>query len=67
MTDVNKTQTDSKLNYTDHDGVRRRDQTRRGDSMMYQFYVSRHAGGVTYLCLRDPNHPWYGTPVRRLA
>lgn len=34
--------------------------------MMDQFYVSRHAGGVTYLCERDPDHQWYGTVVKRL-
>ncbi len=34
---------------------------------MDQFYLSRHAGGVTYLCLRDLEHVWYGEVVRRLA
>lgn len=34
--------------------------------MMDQFYVSRH-GPVMYLALRDVNHPWYGTVVKRLA
>lgn len=38
----------------------------QGNQMMDQFYVSRHAGGVTYLCLRDINHPWYGEVVKRL-
>lgn len=33
--------------------------------MMDQFYVSRH-GPVTYLCLRDADHPWYGVAVKRL-
>jgi len=35
--------------------------------MMSQFYISRHAGGVTYLCIRDENHPWYGYTIKRLA
>ena len=35
--------------------------------MMDQFYISRHAGGVVYLCLRDPDHPWYGSVIKRLA
>lgn len=35
--------------------------------MMDQFFVSRHVGNVTYLCLRDIDHPWYGEVVRRLA
>lgn len=34
--------------------------------MMEQFYVSRFAGGVTYLCLRDDNNPWYGYAIKRL-
>ena len=34
--------------------------------MMDQFYLSRHAGGVVYLCVRDEDHPWYGYVVRRL-
>jgi hypothetical protein len=34
--------------------------------MMDQFYVSRHAGGVTYLCLRDEDNPWYGHSIKRL-
>lgn len=34
--------------------------------MMDQFYTSRHAGGVVYLCLRDPDHPWYGYALKRL-
>ena len=37
-----------------------------GCTMMQQFYVSRHANSVTYLCLRDPVHVWYGTVVKRL-
>lgn len=35
--------------------------------MMDYFYVSRHAGGVTYLCQRDYLMPWYGYVVRKLA
>lgn len=34
--------------------------------MMDQFYISRFAGGVTYLCLRDRDNPWYGHALRRL-
>ena len=34
--------------------------------MMNQFYVSRHAGGVTYLCQRNDDNPWYGFVVKRL-
>jgi hypothetical protein len=34
--------------------------------MMTQFYISRHAGGVVYLCLRDINHPWYGEVIQRM-
>lgn len=34
--------------------------------MMNQFYIHRIAG-VVNLCLRDPDHPWYGTVIKRLA
>ena len=34
--------------------------------MMTQFYASHHAGGVTYLCIRDEANPWYGYAIRRL-
>lgn len=41
--------------------------TTGGDAgMMDQFYTSHHAGGVTYLCIRDNNNPWYGYAIRRL-
>ena len=33
---------------------------------MDQFYISRYAGGVVYLCLRDLDNPWYGELVVRL-
>ncbi len=34
--------------------------------MMDQFYISRNAGGVVYLCLRDLNNPWYGEAIKRM-
>ena len=34
--------------------------------MMDQFYISRHAGGVVYLCLRYLDNPWYGEALVRL-
>lgn len=33
---------------------------------MTQFYTARFAGGVLYLCIRDPDNPWYGYAIRRL-
>ncbi len=34
--------------------------------MMQQFYLSYH-GPVTYLCLRDEQHVWYGYAIKRLS
>ena len=34
--------------------------------MMDQFYISKHAGGVVYLCLRDLKNPWYGEVIKRM-
>ena len=34
--------------------------------MMDQFYISKHAGGVVYLCLRDLENPWYGEVIKRM-
>ena len=33
---------------------------------MNQFYTSRHAGGVVYLCIRDDDNPWYGYVIKRM-
>lgn len=33
---------------------------------MAQFYTAQFASGVLYLCIRDPDHPWYGYAIRRL-
>lgn len=33
--------------------------------MMDQFFVWRLAG-LEYLCLRDPDNPWYGHTIKRL-
>ena len=38
----------------------------RGSIMMDQFYISRHANNVIYLCLRDIDHYWYGSVIKRL-
>ena len=33
--------------------------------MMDQFYTHTIAN-IVYLCLRDADHPWYGTTIKRL-